>query len=126
MFGGIDPRKMQAMMKQMGIKQDEIEASRVVIERADGGKIIIENPAVTKIDMKGQESWQITGEAHEEIAEGVTDEDVRLVMEKTGKKYFFLCDIAKVFVQFRRLVLWRQFHCWHTLPKLKRYPDESL
>ena len=87
MFGGIDPRKMQAMMKQMGIKQDEIEASRVVIERADGGKIIIENPAVTKIDMKGQESWQITGEAHEEIAEGVTDEDVRLVMEKTGKNY---------------------------------------
>lgn len=87
MFGGIDPRKMQAMMKQMGIKQDDIEASRVVIEKTDGGKIVIENPSVTKIDMKGQESWQITGEAREESGGGVNEEDIRLIMEKTGKDY---------------------------------------
>ena len=87
MFGGIDPKKMQAMMKQMGIKQDDIEASRVVIEKTDGVRIIIENPSVTKIDMKGQESWQITGEAHEESASGINEEDIRLIMEKTGKDY---------------------------------------
>ena len=85
MFGGIDPKKMQAMMKQMGIKQDEIEASRVVIEKIDGSKTVIENPSVTKINMKGQESWQITGEAREEGNEGVNEEDIRLIMEKTGK-----------------------------------------
>jgi len=87
MFGGIDPKKMQAMMKQMGIKQDEIEASRVVIEKIDGSKTVIENPSVTKINMKGQESWQITGEAREEGNEGVNEEDIRLIMEKTGKDY---------------------------------------
>lgn len=86
MFGGIDPKKMQAMMKQMGIKQDEIEASKVIIEKLDGSNIIIENPNVAKITMQGQESWQITGEAHEESA-GVNEEDVRLIMEKTGKSY---------------------------------------
>ena len=91
MFGGIDPRKMQAMMKQMGIKQDDIEASRVVIEKIDGSKIVIDSPNVVKIDMKGQESWQITGEAreesNEESNEGFTEEDIRLIMEKTGKDY---------------------------------------
>ena len=87
MFGGIDPKKMQSMMKQMGIKQDEIEASRVVIEKVDGGKIIINEPSVTKIIMQGQESWQISGEAYEEVEEGVSDEDIRLIMDKTSKNY---------------------------------------
>lgn len=86
MFGGIDPKKMQAMMKQIGIKQDEIEASKVIIEKIDGNRIVIENPSVVKIDMKGQESWQISGEAHEESM-GVSDEDIRLIMEKTNKNY---------------------------------------
>ena len=86
MFGGIDPKKMQAMMKQMGIKQDEIDAMRVVIEKSDGNKIVIENPNVVKIMMQGQESWQITGEAREEDG-GVSEEDVRLIMEKTGKPH---------------------------------------
>lgn len=85
MFGGIDPKKMQQMMKQMGIKQEEIDAVRVLIEKNDGGKIVIDNPSVVKIVMSGQESWQISGEAHEESAEGFSDEDVQLVMEKTGK-----------------------------------------
>lgn len=84
MFGGIDPKKMQAMMKQMGIKQDEIEAIRVVIEKTDGDQIIIENPSVAKVTMQGQATWQISGEAREESG-GVNEEDVRLIMEKTGK-----------------------------------------
>ena len=85
MFGGLDPKKMQAMMRQMGIKQEEIDASKVVIEKNDGGKIVIENPQVMKVVMSGQESWQISGDAHEESGEGFSDEDVKLVIEKTGK-----------------------------------------
>jgi len=84
-LGGIDPKKMQAMMKQLGIKQEQIDALRVIIEKNDG-KIVIENPSVTKVVMQGQESFQITGEAKEENSEGgVTEEDINLVMEKTGK-----------------------------------------
>jgi nascent polypeptide-associated complex subunit alpha len=82
MFGGIDPKKMQAMMKQMGIKQEDIASTRVIIEREDGN-IVIENPHVVKIVMQGQESWQITGEAREEAA-GISEEDVKIVMEKAN------------------------------------------
>ena len=85
-MGKIDPRKMQQMMKQMGINQEEIDAARVIIEKNDGGKIVIDNPSVQKINMQGQESWQITGEAREETGvSGIKEEDVQLVMEKTGK-----------------------------------------
>lgn len=82
MFGGLDPKKMQAMMRQMGIKQEDIEASRVTIEGVDG-KIVIENPSVQKITMQGQVSWQITGEARE-AEEGIREEDIALVADQAG------------------------------------------
>tara|TARA_Y100000310_G_C20212924_1_gene592179 strand:- start:16 stop:342 length:327 start_codon:yes stop_codon:yes gene_type:complete len=84
MMPGLDPKKMQAAMKQMGIKQEEIDADRVIIERSDE-RIVIDNPGVTKIEMQGQESWQITGDASTEAKSGIDEEDVKLVMEKTGK-----------------------------------------
>ena len=85
MFGGLNPKKMQAMMKQMGMAQEEIDASRVIIEKNDNTKTIIENPSVTKIKMQGQETFQIAGDISEETAEiGVSEEDIQTVMEKTG------------------------------------------
>jgi len=85
MFGGIDPKKMQSMMKQMGISQIEIPAEKVIIEKSDGSKIIIENPSVMQIKMQGQESFQISGEIREETAEvKISEEDINAVVEKTG------------------------------------------
>jgi len=81
--GGMDPAKMKAMMRQMGIKQEEVESLRVIIEKSDG-RIIIEEPSVSKITMHGQESWQISGKTREEEA-GVSETDIKMVMEKTGK-----------------------------------------
>ena len=80
---GLDPKKMQAVMKQMGIKQEELESKRVIIEREEGN-IVIDNPNVVKINMQGNESFQITGEVSEEEA-GFSKEDIEMVMEKTGK-----------------------------------------
>lgn len=82
-MGGMNPKKIQSMMKQMGIDQEDINANRVIIER-DEGNIVIENPSVQKITMQGQVSWQITGDAKEEEA-GFSQEDIDLIMEKTGK-----------------------------------------
>ena len=87
MFPGmpkIDPRKMQAMMKQMGINQEDLDAFRVVIECSDK-KIVIDNPSVQKVKMSGQISYQISGEEHEESLEKFSEDDVSLVMQKTGK-----------------------------------------
>jgi nascent polypeptide-associated complex subunit alpha len=92
MFPKIDPKKMQAMMKQMGISQNEIDASRVIIEKTDGSKIIITEPNVVKVNMSGQESFQITGKISEDDEENQEEqdedtkqkEDIKTIMEQTG------------------------------------------
>lgn len=80
--GGLDPKKMQAMMKQLGMSQEDIQASKVIIEKVGGGKIIIENPSVAKIKIQGQESYQISGDSTEES--GISEDDIRTVSDKTG------------------------------------------
>lgn len=85
-LGGLNPKKMQAVMKQMGISQNEIPASKVTIEKTDGSNIVINNPSVTKMTIQGQDMFQVQGEAQEETPEvGVSEEDVKIVMGKTGK-----------------------------------------
>jgi nascent polypeptide-associated complex subunit alpha len=83
MFPNLNPKKMQALMKQMGINQEEIEALRVVIEK-ENGKIVIENPNIIKIDMQGQENYQISGEVKEIENEenNNSEEDIKIIMEK--------------------------------------------
>jgi nascent polypeptide-associated complex subunit alpha len=84
MFPGINPKKMQAIMSQMGIKQEEIDANRVIIETPEKN-IIINNPSVVKINMQGQESFQISGDITEEQAEqDNTEQDIQTIIEKTG------------------------------------------
>ena len=84
MFPGIDPKKMQAMMKQMGIAQEEIYATRVIIE-TDKKDIIIENPSVLKLKMQDQTNFQISGDVSEqEKTEDTTEEDIKTIMEKTN------------------------------------------
>ena len=95
MMPNLNPKQMQQMMRQMGIKSDNIEASRVIIEKKDGTKITIENPSVTAIEMQGQKTFQIAGEITEEgsassgeeggekeTEEGITEKDVALVAEQ--------------------------------------------
>ena len=89
MLGGIDPKKIQSMMKQMGINQEDIEASKVIIEKSEGGRIIIDNPTVTKIKMNGNENFQVSGDISEESSEEKEDEnkldsDIQTIAEQTG------------------------------------------
>ena len=73
-------------MKQMGIAQEEIDASKVIIEKTDNTKIIIESPSVTKVKMQGQETFQIAGEIREETsAPEISEDDIKTIIEKTGK-----------------------------------------
>ena len=72
----LDPKKMQAVMKQLGIKQEEIDAEEVII-KAKGKEIIIKEPHVTKMNVQGQDMFQITGNAEEKTSK----EDVKMVAE---------------------------------------------
>ena len=88
MFPGLNPKKMQAMMSKMGISQQEIDANKVIIEK-DDGNIIINNPSVVKINMQGQENFQISGdittssESSDSEASNI-EEDIQTIIEKTG------------------------------------------
>lgn len=85
MFPGVDPKQMQGMFKKMGISQEEIDASKVIIEKTDNSRIIIDNPSVTKIKMQGQETFQIAGDISEEYPkEEISEQDIQTVVEKTG------------------------------------------
>ncbi len=80
--GGMDPKKMQALMKQMGIRSEEIEATKVTIETSSGSTIVVEQPQVTKITMQGQASFQIAGNIR--VEEKSSSDDIKMVMEQTG------------------------------------------
>jgi len=82
-MNGLDPRRINAMMKQMGIENKEIEAKRVIIE-TDKGKIIINNPSVTEINMQGNKSFQIAGEVSEEKGNEIPEEDIIMVSESAN------------------------------------------
>jgi len=84
MFPGMNMRKAQAMMKKMGIKQQEIDAEEVIIRTKDK-EIIIRNPEVSKVNMMGQETYQITGEEEErERKIEINEEDISTVMEQAN------------------------------------------
>lgn len=86
MFPGLNPRKMQQMMKQMGIQQVDIPATEVIIKTEDKD-LIITNPSVQKVNLMGQETFQISGETHEReksAAPEISPEDIQTVIEQVG------------------------------------------
>ena len=86
MFPGMNPKQMQQAMKQLGIKQEEIDAIEVII-RLEDKEIVINSPSVQKIKMQGQESFQISGDVSERSISSspeITDEDIETIMAQTG------------------------------------------
>jgi len=75
----LDPKKMNAVMKQLGIKQEQIDADEVII-KAKGKEIIIKDPEVTKMNIQGQDMFQITGKAEEKTC----SEDIKMVAESAN------------------------------------------
>ncbi|MEK6821233.1 MAG: nascent polypeptide-associated complex protein [archaeon] len=84
-LGGMNPAQMKNMMRQLGIKSEEIDAQKVTIECTNGKILVFDSPQVTAVDMKGQKTYTITGEA-QEVGEGstITEEDIDLVAEQAG------------------------------------------
>ncbi len=82
----MNAKQMEKMMKQMGIQQEQIDADEVIIKTA-GGEIVVNNPQVVKVNVGGQETFQITGEISERSAAAdkkFSDEDAKLVAQQSG------------------------------------------
>ena len=84
MFPGVNPSQMKGMMKKMGISQVQLPVRKVIFEM-DDGNLVIDEPSVLKIKMQGQETYQVSGEAKEEESDEFSEEDVAMVVEKTGR-----------------------------------------
>ncbi|MEK6892084.1 MAG: nascent polypeptide-associated complex protein [Nanoarchaeota archaeon] len=86
MFPGMNPRDVQKAMKRLGIRQEEIDAEIVIIKTADKD-IIIKNPQVSRVNMGGQETFQIAGDIEESGRSGkveINDDDVATVVGQTN------------------------------------------
>ena len=80
---GINPRKMAAMMKQVGIDIKEIENVEEVIIRTPQKDIIFRDAQVTVMDAKGMKTYQVVGTPQEVVREvKIPEEDIKLVMEQ--------------------------------------------
>ena len=88
--GGLNPRKLQQMMEQMGIDVDDIDATEVVIKTADGEALVFDSPEVTRMDAQGQRTYQIVGEPEEKSIESASSvaaipaDDIALVSDQAG------------------------------------------
>lgn len=76
-------KQMQKAMKRMGILSEEIDAEEVIIRCRDKD-IVVTEPAVSKIKMGNQETFQVIGIVSERLREKFSEDDVKLVTEQTG------------------------------------------
>ena len=76
MLPGMNPKMLQKAMKQMGVKEKEIDALEVLI-KTSSGDLVIRDPVVKEIEMMGQKSLQVVGTIEE--VSGISDEDVATV-----------------------------------------------
>lgn len=99
--GGMNPKKLNQMMRQLGIEVEDIDDVEEVVIRTADREIVFRDAAVSKMVAQGQTTWQLTG-TPEERARGAgpaggaasaapaaaepegpkfTEDDVRLVAE---------------------------------------------
>jgi nascent polypeptide-associated complex subunit alpha len=86
MIPGINKRQAAQMMRRMGIQQEEIDATEVIIKTPEK-ELIISNPQVAKVNLMGQETFQIIGQVTERNLSSepdINEEDIKTVMEQAG------------------------------------------
>ncbi len=97
--GGLNPRKMEQMMEQMGIDVEDIDAEEVII-RTDEYDLVFDDAEVTKMDARGQETYQVIGSPAEveagsagdsaggaddsDAGSSIPDDDIDLVATRAG------------------------------------------
>jgi nascent polypeptide-associated complex subunit alpha len=110
-MGGMDPRQMALMMRKMGIEMRDIPDVQEVIVRTPVKEYRFLKPSVSVMKAQGSETWQVQGKpqavdratapaapvplppaptlpsAEPPIPTNtpIPEEDVRMVMEQTGK-----------------------------------------
>ncbi len=98
MPGHMNPRQVKQAMRKLGIKTEELQDVTDVVIRTKTKQYVIKDAAVTIMEMQGQKTFQIVGDA-EITALGavpatpvaaapaeplIPEDDIKLVMDQTG------------------------------------------
>ena len=87
----ISPREARRLMQRMGLNMAPMPEVQQVIFKTSTKEIIVEDPEVAVISLRGQKIFQVTGEKITEKALEtkpklvIPEEDVQLVANQTGK-----------------------------------------
>lgn len=91
---GVNPRQMKQAMKRMGITTEDIQGVEEVIIRTRDKEYVIRDASVTVMDVQGQKTYQVMGEAtisgrsltpaSTPTEVSLPEEDVELVIGQTG------------------------------------------
>jgi len=90
----MNSREQRRMMQRMGMNMDAIPDVEQVTIKTSSKEITIEQPEVTILEMQGQKIFQVIGgkvtesagrAAHSASKLAVSEEDMRLVADQTGK-----------------------------------------
>ena len=89
---GMNPRETRRIMERMGLSMDAMADVQQVVFKTSTKEIVVEEPEVAVLNMKGQKVYQVTGGKISERAlvvevgkPTIPEEDVRLVADQTGK-----------------------------------------
>jgi len=77
---------MAKAMKRMGIQQQDLDAKEVIIRLADK-ELVFSDPQVAKVNMMGQETFQIIGTPEERSLSTepeISEEDIQTVVDQAG------------------------------------------
>ena len=80
-------KQMERQMKKMGMKMEDLNGVTEVIIRFEDKELIIDNPSVSRMDVMGQETYQIEGQSREvelEYEVEIPDEDVEMVANQAN------------------------------------------
>ncbi len=86
MIPGLNSREAKAMMRKMGIRQEEINAELVIIKTPDKD-LLIRNPQVSRVNMMGQETFQVVGsieEVEKDAKPEISEDDIATVISQTN------------------------------------------
>jgi nascent polypeptide-associated complex subunit alpha len=87
-MGRMNPKQVKQMMRRMGMDMEEIPDVTEVLIRTKSKDLVIKNASVTVMNIKGQVSYQITGEAQVVSKEGAKPtlpaEDIALVASQAN------------------------------------------
>jgi len=97
--GGLNSRKMQQMMEQMGIDIEELDAEEVIIRTADE-ELVFTDADVQRMGAQGQETYNVVGSPErrergadaagaveagdDESDDGIPQDDIEMVANEAG------------------------------------------